>query len=68
MTLLIEKWDAENIKISELNPIETIKALMLENQQNAPDLSKILNLSKGRISKMFNYYKGLSKETILSFL
>ena len=64
LTLLIEKWDAENINFSELNPIETIKALMQEHKLNSSDLSKILNLSKGTISKMLNYSKGLSKETI----
>ncbi|MBK9256540.1 MAG: helix-turn-helix domain-containing protein [Saprospiraceae bacterium] len=64
LTLLIEKWDSENIKILELNPIETVKALMKEHNLNSTDLSKILNLSKGTISKMLNYNKGLSKETI----
>ncbi len=64
LTLLIGKWDAENIKFSELNPIETIKALMQEHNLNSTDLSTILNLSKGTISKMLNYNKGLSKETI----
>lgn len=64
LTLLIEKWDTENIKFSELTPIETIKALMQEHKLNSTDLSRILNLSKGTISKMLNYNKGLSKETI----
>lgn len=64
LTLLIGKWDTENIKFSELNPIETIKALMKEHKLNSTDLSTILNLSKGTVSKMLNYNKGLSKETI----
>ncbi len=64
LTLLIGKWDTENIKFSDLNPIETIKALMQEHKLNSTDLSTILNLSKGTISKMLNYNKGLSKETI----
>ncbi len=64
LTLLVEKWDSENIKIPVANPIETIKALMTEHQLNATDLGNILNLSKGTISKMLNYNKGLSKETI----
>jgi HTH-type transcriptional regulator / antitoxin HigA len=62
--LLIEKWDKENIKFSELTPIEAITALMQEHKLNSTDLSRILNLSKGTISKMLNYNKGLSKETI----
>ncbi len=64
LTLLVEKWETENIRFSELNPVETIKALMKEHQLNAKDLSEILNLSKGTVSKMLNYSKGLSKETI----
>lgn len=64
LTLLIEKWDVENINIPVANPIETIKALMSEHKLNSTDLGKILNLSKGTISKMLNYNKGLSKETI----
>lgn len=64
LTLLVEKWDSENINIPVANPIETINALMKEHKLNATDLGKILKLSKGTISKMLNYKKGLSKETI----
>jgi len=64
LTLLIEKWDKDNIRFSIPDPIETIKALMAEHNLNATDLSNILNLSKGTVSKMLNYNKGLSKETI----
>ncbi len=64
LTLLVEKWDSENIQIPAANPIETIKALKMEHQLNATELGKILNLSKGTILKMLIYNKGLSKETI----
>lgn len=64
LTLLIEKWDTENIKFNYPDPIETIKVLMKEHKLNSTDLCKILKLSKGTISKMLNYKKGLSKETI----
>ncbi len=64
LTLLVEKWDSENIKIQVASPIDTIIALMTEHKLNATELGKILNLSKGTISKMLNYNKGLSKETI----
>lgn len=64
LTLLVEKWYKENIMISGINPIETIKILMKEHKLNATELSKILNLSKGTVSKMLNYNKSLSKETI----
>lgn len=64
LTLLVEKWDVENVNIPVANPVETIKALMKEHKLNATELGKVLNLSKGTISKMLNYNKGLSKETI----
>lgn len=64
LTLLIEKWDAENNSFNELDPVELIKVLMEENNLKAKDLIEILGLSKGTISKILNYHKGLSKETI----
>ena len=64
ITLLIEKWDKENNSFDELDAVEFIKALMEENNLKSRDLVKILNLSKGTVSKILNYHKGLSKETI----
>lgn len=64
LTLLIEKWDAEHNTFSELDPVEIINALMEENNLKPKDLVNILNLSKGTISKILHYHKGLSKETI----
>ena len=64
LTLLIEKWDAEQNSFDELDPVELIKVLMEENNLKAKDLIDILGLSKGTISKILNYHKGLSKETI----
>lgn len=66
LTLLIEKWDNENNTFAESDPIEILKLLMTEHGLKATDLSKILNLSKGTVSKILNYHKGLSKETIRS--
>jgi len=64
LTLLIEKWDNEHNTFSDLDPIEIIKSLMLEHNLKAKDLVEILDLSKGTISKILNYHKGLSKDTI----
>ncbi len=64
LTLLIEKWDAENNSIPDADPIELLKSLMEANKLKAKDLAEILGLSKGTVSKMLNYRKGLSKETI----
>ena len=64
LTLLIEKWDNEHITFNDSDPIEFLKALMEEHNLIAKDLVEILSLSKGTISKVLNYRKGLSKDTI----
>lgn len=64
LTLLIEKWDNEHDTFTDADPIELLKALMNDNNLRAQDLVEILNLSKGTISKILNYHKGLSKDTI----
>jgi HTH-type transcriptional regulator/antitoxin HigA len=64
LTLLIEKWDNEHNTFKEFDPIELLKALMKENNLISKDLMKILNVSKGLISSVLNYRRGLSKENI----
>lgn len=64
LTLLIEKWDAENYKTLDSDPVQLIKLLMSEHNLKAKDLAEILELSKGTVSKILNYKTGLSKETI----
>ena len=64
LTLLIEKWDSEHNTFGNSNPIELLKALMEEHNLKAKDLVDILGLTKGSVSKILNYQKGLSKDTI----
>jgi len=64
LTLLTEKWENENLNISDNDPIQIIKELMVQNNLNANALGEILELSKGTISKMLNYQKRLSKDSI----
>ncbi len=64
LTLLIEKWDADNYSLNDSDPVTILKHLMKENNLKSKDLVEILNLSKSTISKILNYHKGLSKETI----
>lgn len=64
LTLLIEKYDAENYQTPELDPIQLLKSLMEEHELKAKDLVEILELTKGTISKILNYETGLSKDTI----
>lgn len=64
LTLLIEKWDNEHNTFGDSDPIELLKSLMIEHNLKPKDLVDILDLSKGTISKILNYHKGLSKDTI----
>ena len=64
LTLLIEKWDSEHNTFNDSDPIELIKSLMENHDLQAKDLVDIIDLSKGTISKILNYHKGLSKGTI----
>ncbi len=64
LTLLIEKWDNEHNTFNDSDPIELLKRLMEEHNLKAKDLVEILGLSKGTVSKILNYNKGLSKDTI----
>lgn len=64
LTLLIEKWDAEHSTFIEKNPIELLHSLMHDRNLKAKDLVEILGVSKGLVSDILNYKKGLSKEII----
>lgn len=64
LTLLIGKWDDENLPITNSDPIELIKALMEQNGMKSKDLIEILNVNKSTISRILNYKKGLSKKSI----
>ena len=64
LELLIEKWDNENNSFTDLDPVELLTSMMNEHNMKAIDLVDLLSLSKGTISKMLNYHKGISKESI----
>ncbi len=64
LTLLIENWDRTQYQEPDLDPVQIIRALMDEHQLKAKDLTGILDLSKGTVSKILSYQKGLSKDTI----
>lgn len=64
LTLLIEKYDDEQYQLPEFDPIELLKSIMSDHKLKAKDMTRILGLTKGTVSKILNYQKGLSKETI----
>ena len=64
LTLLVEKWDEENNSFYDVDPITLLHSLMDERNLKAKDLVEILGVSKGLVSDILNYKKGLSKEII----
>lgn len=64
LTLLIEKWDADHSSFNDADPIQLLHSFIQEHQLRAKDLVDILGVSKGYVSDILNYKKGLSKEVI----
>jgi HTH-type transcriptional regulator/antitoxin HigA len=64
LTLLIHTYDEANNTFVELDPITLLRSFMKEHYLKASDLIAILGVSKGYISDILNYKKGLSKEVI----
>ena len=64
LTVLIEKYDQENNSFEDIDPIQLLSSLMEDHNLKAKDLVAILGVSKGLVSDILNYKKGLSKEVI----
>lgn len=64
LTLLIEKWDLEHNTFNEVDPIKLLHSFMIEHNMKAKDLVDFLAVSKGYVSDILNYKKGLSKDVI----
>jgi HTH-type transcriptional regulator / antitoxin HigA len=64
LTVLIEKWDSEHSIYRDMDPVALLHFLMKQRQMKATDLVGLLGVSKGLISDILNYKKGMSKEII----
>ena len=64
LTLLIEKWDKEHNSFDDLDPIQLLRSLMNDHKMKPKDLVELLDVSKGYVSDILNYKKGLSKDVI----
>jgi HTH-type transcriptional regulator/antitoxin HigA len=64
LTLLIHQYDEEQGAMLEVDPVQLIKSFMSDHEMNATDLVDFLGISKGYVSDILNYKKGLSKEVI----
>jgi HTH-type transcriptional regulator/antitoxin HigA len=64
LTLLIETWDKNYTSFNDADPITVLHYLMKEHQLKAVDIAQLLGITRGSVSKMLNYQKGISKESI----
>jgi HTH-type transcriptional regulator/antitoxin HigA len=64
LTLLIEKWDSEHNSFHDSDPIQLLKSLMNDHNIRPISLAELLGVSKGLVSDILNYKKGLSKDII----
>ena len=64
LTLLIENWDQEHGQFKDLDPVALLKSLMDDHHIKAVALSGMLGISRGYMSDILHYKKGLSKDII----
>ena len=64
LTLLIEKWDEEHNSFKTIDPIQLLDSFLVNHNLKATQLAEILHVSKGYVSDILNYKKGLSKDVI----
>lgn len=64
LTVLIELYDQQQNYFEEKDPVSIIKFLLDEHKLKPINLAKILGVSKGLISDVLNYKKGISKKVI----
>lgn len=64
ITLLIEKYDEEHNSFDEMDPVALLKSLMKDHRIKSIQLAELLGVSRGLVSDILNYKKGMSKETI----
>ena len=62
--LLLDDWDRKRVNVKESDPVELLKSFMDNHKMSNNDLAGLLDLSKGAISQILNYKRGLSKNVI----
>ena len=62
LTLLIETYDASHHTF--VDPIALLRSFMTDHHLKPHHLVELLSVSKGYVSDILNYKKGLSKEVI----
>jgi HTH-type transcriptional regulator/antitoxin HigA len=62
--LLLDKWENDHLKTKEIDPIVLLKSLMDNKNVSRNELLEVLEITKGALSQILNYKKGLSKNVI----
>jgi HTH-type transcriptional regulator / antitoxin HigA len=64
LTLLIETYDDAQNRFADRDPIALLRSFMVDHHLKPQHLVELLGISKGYVSDILNYKKGLSKEVI----
>jgi len=64
LTLLIETYDAAHHTFADRDPIALLRSFMTDHHLQPHHLVALLGVSKGYVSDILNYKKGLSKQVI----
>jgi len=64
LTLLIEDFDEKHSLLNDSDPVQLLLSLMRERNYKAKDLVDLLGVSKGYVSDILHYRKGMSKNVI----
>jgi len=64
LTLLVEKWEAENCIFKEVDPIRLLRSFMNDHKMGVKDLVGLLGINKNYVTDILNYKRGLPKEVI----
>jgi antitoxin component HigA of HigAB toxin-antitoxin module len=64
LTAFIEEWDDRHNSFADLDPVATLRSLMLERTMTSAQLSEILGINEEFVSDVLNYKKRLPEESI----
>lgn len=64
LELVISDYNDRMFSVEDSDPISFLKELMEVHGMNQQDLSEVIGISKGGVSLIMNYRRGLSKEVI----
>jgi len=64
LTLVLEKYDNDRNLCTYRDPVQLLQSFMTDHKLSATGLASLLQVSKGYVSDILNYKKGLSKDLI----